>query len=104
MHRLGTREEPEGILSVLDVDGSEGAARVRSDDYLDAFTIRGTKGDIRERGGVRVANDIDLPTIQGGFDAREALPATPALAPSTLPSTGDPVLSHPPSRRAGTVL
>lgn len=37
------------MLSVLDDDGNEGAARVRSDDYLDAFTICGTKGDVRER-------------------------------------------------------
>ena len=37
------------MLRVLDDDGREGAARVRSDDYLDAFTICGAKGDIRER-------------------------------------------------------
>ena len=37
------------MLSVLDDDGREGAARARPDDYLDAYTICGAKGEVLER-------------------------------------------------------
>ena len=44
----------------------------------------GTPGEARERIKLWVANGVDLPIIAGGFDTREALSATLALAPSTF--------------------
>ena len=72
------------MIEVLDAEGRDAAAKVLSDDYLDAFTICGTQGEVRERIKVWVANGVDLPIIAGGFDTPEALSATLAFAPSTF--------------------
>ena len=83
-HRLGFGEEWERMLGVLDAAGREAAATVLSDEFLDAFTVCGTPGEARERMRMWVANGVDLPIIQGGFDSPEALSATFAFAPSTF--------------------
>ena len=72
------------MLDVLDQEGREAAAAVISDDYLDAFTLSGTPGEVRERVKVWVANGVDMPIIAGGFHSPEALAATLAFAPSAF--------------------
>ena len=83
-HRLGFGEEWEHMLQVLDEDGRDAAAKVLSDDYLDAFAICGTAGEVRERVKLWVSNGVDLPIIAGGFGSKEALAATLAFAPSSF--------------------
>ena len=83
-HRLGFGEEWEGMIEVLDAEGREAAARMLSDEYLDAFTLCGTQDEVRERVEGWVANGVDLPIIAGGFDTPEAMAATLAFAPSAF--------------------